>query len=252
MKTNILKSLLVTTICIFSLVACNLESEELTSNSISDCPIAQNKLVSSKKDLDSYGITDTKIINNLPTLESYFNKFLEGINSNNRLTANITWEQQKENYYIFSITMEDTVVNKVDNMKFGVCVLKSGRVAITDYWENDNYRENLGINFLVYELAKEETKNNIKNKANGSSNIQLGNYSAEYPGGEAVISLNDGGEGFFEAETYNRIKWKQVNSEIEMRIYGEEGSPQFTVINAKILSDTSFDLEGVVYNLVKE
>lgn len=37
-----------------------------------------------------------------------------------------------------------------------------------------------------------------------------------------------------------------------MRIYGEEGSPQFTVINAKILSDTSFDLEGLVYNLVKK
>lgn len=149
--------------------------------------------------------------------------------------------------------MEDTVVNKVDNMKFGVCVFKSGRVAITDYWENDNYRENIsGINFQVYELAKEETKNNIKNNANGIFEIKLGNYFAKYNGGEAVISLKDGGEGFFEAETYNRIKWKQVNSEIEMRIYGEEGSPQFTVINAKVLSDTSFDLEGLVYNLVKE
>lgn len=252
MNMTILKSLLVTTICIFSLVACNLESEEQASSSISDCPIAQNKLVWYQD------TNDPNIINNLPKIEYFFDELLDRYNNNGSIKASITWEEPKENYYVFSVDLEDIVVHSVENIKFGVSLLQSERVLITDLWKNDNalYGNDKfsAMSFFsnIYYATVRNLKSTPKNKADGSLEIKLGGYSAKYNGGEAFISLNDGGEGFFEAETYNRIKWKQVNSEIEMRIYGEEGSPQFTVINAKILSDTSFDLEGLVYNLVKE
>lgn len=241
--------------CIFSLVACNIESEELTSNSISDCPIANRKFIISFQDTD-----DEELINQLPTVYHFF----KAIEDNHAISKDveINWDSPKDNYYIFSLDITDVATNEKDNTKFGIVIVKSGRAILNDVWINDKQlptnsipaRNNIfDIVITPYRFAQQLAQNeSSENNANGIFEIKLGNYFAKYNGGEAVISLKDGGEGFFEAETYNRIKWKQVNSEIEMRIYGEEGSPQFTVINAKILSDTSFDLEGLVYNLVKE
>lgn len=248
MNMTILKSLLVTTICIFSLVACNLESEEQASSSISDCPIIQNKLVWGED------TNDLEIINMLPSLEDFFEELLNRYNSNGSLKASITWEKPKENYYVFSVDIEDVAVHSVENIKFGVSLLQSEHVLITDLWKNDNtLYGNDKFLFMgwfhnnIYATAEQNFKLNPKNKADSSLKIKHGEYSATYNGNEVYIALEDGDEGIIDGKY--RIKWKQVNSELELKIY-EEGSLEFTEIKAKMISSSSFEFNGVIYNLI--
>lgn len=245
-----MKNIFLLLICIFCLISCNDKNE---NNSIlNDCPIINSKLILFK-DVDN-----KSNINKLPTI----NQFFEALQTSVPISKNleITWDSPKKNYYVFNVNIIDVATNATENMKFGTIISASERAILTDVWIDNEYiptnnESNLlavlmVVNPLYQKAIEFANKTNSAVIQNNVAKIKLGSYTAEYAGGTAIILLNNDGEGFFEAETINKIKWKQVNSELEIKIYGEEGSPQFSETKAKIISETSFILDKLVYNLV--
>lgn len=238
--------------CIFCLAGCG-GKEEKTGGVLSDCPISDSKFILFP---DS---GKNKSINNLPTINHFFKTMLANIPVSKN--ADISWENPKENFYLFDITVVDVATDVSNSIKLGMVADSPERAVLTDMWvdnqhipatTDDNYFAILMVLQVPYQNAmKSAAENNTEKLQNDFSGFRLGIYAAEYSGGTACIVLNEGGDGYFEAETQNRIKWEKVNAELMIKIYGEEGSPQFSEVKAQIKSDSSFELDGLVYQLVQ-
>lgn len=77
--------------------------------------------------------------------------------------------------------------------------------------------------------------------------IKAGPYEATHGDISLFILLNEDGSGFFEGETNNSLEWKQTDSGLVIKIYGEEGSSEFDTYRATVLSSDYFELGGLTY-----
>lgn len=238
--------------CIFCLAGCG-GKEEKAGGLLSDCPISDSKFIL----FPDSGKNES--INKLPTVNHFFMTMLANIPVSKN--ADISWENPKENFYLFDVTVVDVATDASNSIKLGIVAKSPERAVLTDMWvdnqhipatTDENYFAILMVLQVPYQNAMESAaENNTANFRNDFSGFGPGIYVAEYSGGTASIVLNEGGDGFFEAETQNRIKWEKVNDELRIKIYGEDGSPQFSEVKAQIKSDNSFELDGLVYQLVQ-